>query len=124
MMKKKWYSKYSFLEWFVWICMTYYITYWFSIIDIKDVCNDPRGFVIAWTLIFTAFYFINKLIKKDLYFVSLALGAGMAFEYFIIQPLRPDRDPTFILMWVFMAIAYIVMFYVPRVLLRKIFKET
>jgi len=116
-------KRFSFLEWFVWICLTFYITYLFSVIDVKDICNDARGFVIAWTLIFTAFYFLNKLIKKDWQFVSLAVVLGMAFEYFIIQPIRPDRDVTSILMWVVMVIAYIAMFYIPRILLRKIFRE-
>lgn len=119
-MKKK---RFSFLEWFVWICMTFYITYLFSVIDVKDVCNDARGFVIVWTLIFTAFYFVNKIIKKDWQFVSLAVVLGMAFEYFIIQPIRLDRDVTSILMWVFMVIAYVAMFYVPRILLRKMFDK-
>ena len=104
--------------------MTFYITYWFSVIDIKDICNDPRGFIIAWTLIFTAFYFVNKVIKKDWQFVSIAVAFGLAFEYFIVQLLiRPDRDATMILMWVFLVIVYIVMFYVPRILLRKIFPD-
>jgi hypothetical protein len=116
-------KQFSFLEWFVWICITFYITYLFSVVDVKDVCNDARGFVIAWTLIFTAFYFANKIIKKDWHFVSLAVVLGMAFEYFIIQPLRPDRDPASVLMWIFMILAYVCMFYIPRVLLRKTFKR-
>ena len=122
-MPKKKSKRFSILEWFVWICMTFYITYLFSVVDVKDVCNDARGFVIAWTLIFTVFYFVNKVIKKDWHFVLLAVILGMGFEYFIIQPMRPDRDPTMILMWVFMIIAYVAMFYIPRILLRKVFEE-
>ncbi len=94
-----------------------------------DICgsgeslSSPLIFISIATCLLIIFFFVSNFIEKDIYFISIIVVFAILFEYFIAQPYIVKSDLSFIEFFVAMPLVHLAIFYVPRVLVREIFKK-
>jgi len=125
-------KKINFKELLVYVFSGFYIGFLISaVLDVTDICGGgstvsawgPRSFIGIATLLLVVFYFISKKIKKDLYFIALIVVFAIIFEGLIAQPLIKGTKVDFLTLVLALSVIHSAIFYFPRVLTRKIFKQ-
>lgn len=122
----------NFKELLVYVFTGFYIGFFISaFVAVSDICGGegsikvwgPLGFLIIATVLLMIYYFVSKLIKKDLLFILIIVVFAVAFEGLIAQPLIKRNIMDLLVLLIAMPIVHLAIFYLPRVIVKKIFKK-
>ena len=123
--------KFDWRELIVYIAIGFFIGFLISAVfapggDIcgsKESLSSPLVFISIATGLLIIFFFVSKLIEKDLYFIPIIIAFAILFEYFIAQPYIVKSNLNFAEFLIGIPLVHLSIFYVPRILVRKIFKK-
>ncbi len=122
-------KKIKITELLIYIFCGFYIGFFISALaDITDICGSPeainfwgpKGFLVVATVILIFYYFVSKFVKKDLHFIIIVVIIAVLFEGLVAQPYIKRDNMDFIELWAAMPIVHFLIFYPPRVLIRKL----
>ena len=119
----------KFIKLIIYVVTGFYLGYLISaLLDITDICGSeqsvsywgPKGFLTVATLLLVIYYFISYFIKKDLYFIFTVIIIAIIFEGLVAQPYIKGNEMNFFELWMAMPIVHIIIFYIPRLFLKKV----
>lgn len=94
-----------------------------------DICgsgeslSSPLIFISIATGLLIIFFFVSNVIKKDRYFILIIIAFAILFEYLIAQPYVVKSNLNSVELIIGMPLVHLAIFYVPRVIVRKMFKK-
>jgi len=116
----------------IYIAIGFYIGFLISaVLDPSDICGGknsislwgPFGFILVATILLILFFFVSEAIKKDKYFIILIIIFGILFEKFVAQPYIKQNQLSAFADYIVMPLIHLAIFYIPRILIKKIFNK-
>jgi len=116
----------------IYIAIGFYIGFLISaVLDTSDICGGensislwgPFGFILIATILLIIFFSISEAIEKDRYFIVIIIIFGILFEKLIAQPYIKQNQLSVFAGYIIMPLIHLAIFYIPRILIKKIFNK-